>query len=481
MPTYAVDVGPLTSQFGPDLPLALRSYLAEEMAILVEGARFMPLVRDGRWDGRVKYFSAATGVFYTGLLEHVTTLLQGKGATVTLLRSGRHIPAPRMDDIEQRITLRDYQATVVTDAQKRERGIIEAAVNAGKTEIALEIIRRLRVQTLYLVPSKELFTQAVERASDVLPGMHIGGIKAGMMEPGLLTIAMVQSVLKGLTRRDAELVEYLRDVECVFADEVHHMGGQQWSGIFKACKSAHWRFGLSATPLGMSKVRDMLLIGLTGPVFGKITTQELVKRGLSTKTEVRFIKYEHEGAALSMLDGSEWQTLYELGIEVNRDRAQAMLTAIRPHLEQLQKVCIFVNTIDHGDFLRAAAQERFAGTDFTPQTLYGEEPPTERKRVLDLFRNGARPLLITTLLKEGLNLPEMDVLVIAGGGKSATASIQQAGRVLRTRKGKLVAIIYDCIDPAHDILLGHSRERYKAYKGEGFAVDLIDCTGDHVA
>ena len=475
--TYHVQLGPLNSHFGADFPFSLRTYLAETMAIRVEGAHFMPAVQRGQWDGKIKYFGVATASFYTGLLEWVEQLLRIRQIGVAVTTERMPALRPRCPDVPSHVTLRDYQAQIVEDALHRRRGIIQAAVNAGKTEIALEIIRRLRLTTLYIVPTKALYDQALEAMETRLPDLPCGEIRDGpTFEPQLITVAMIQSLVRMLSPWGSDAAKrWIKSVECIIGDECHHSGGQRWSLPFKRSTSAQYRFGLSATPLGMGKARDMLLIGLTGPVFGAVTTPELVKRGLSVQTEVRFIAYTSLAGQLTDFTGKDYAIIYQLGIEENAPRALAGLGAIRPHLQAGQRVCLFVDTIDHGDFLRHDSQQRLAGTPaLLPQLLYGSEPPPRRREILDRFTRAERPFLITTLLKEGVNIPEIDVLVNAGGRKSEWLTRQQGGRVLRTRTGKTLAIIYDFIDGAHALLLDATAERHRAYRKEGFTVTLVD-------
>jgi superfamily II DNA or RNA helicase len=479
-----VKLGVLYSKL-PDLPVEDRQYLAEAMAVQVKGARFIPQVRMGLWDGYKKFFQPVSGTFLTGLLAHVTALLKARGISVEV--DAERLPplTPRMPLLPSKVTLRDYQAAVVPLALTQRRGIIHAAVNSGKSEMAMEIIRQLRLTTLYLVPSKELHRQMLAMVAARLPGMDVGEIKADTFRPGLLTVAMQQSVItafpdpkalkrRALTARQQAMRDWIRDdVECLMADEIHHSTSERWSDVFKHARRAQYRYGFSATPYGTSDVRDMLLVGLTGPTLGSVTTPELVARGLSVKTDVQFIKYDAAGFALREMKGNEYQAICEAGIDENAARVAGLWTVLIPHLQQKHRILIMVDTINGGDYIRSRLQERLAPwPKLFPQTLYG--PDKERERILERFTSGTSPILITTLLKEGVNIPEIDVLVNAGAKASAIRTIQQAGRVLRTRSGKATARIYDFVDPAHALLLEHSRKRYRAYKAEGFTVDLID-------
>jgi len=197
----------------------------------------------------------------------------------------------------------------------------------------------------------------------------------------------------------------------------------------------------------------------------------LIERGLSVKTDVKFIKYDHAGGSLSHYSGMDYQTILEEGVAENAERITALAKALKPHVAAGDRILAMVDTINAGDYLRARLQER----KIKVQILYG--PHRNRSAILNRFKSAEYPVLVTTLLKEGVNIPEIDVIVNLGAKSSPIRTIQQAGRILRTREGKTKGQIYDFIDPAHKLLLNASRSRYKAYKDEGFEVSLMDMTG----
>jgi superfamily II DNA or RNA helicase len=84
-----------------------------------------------------------------------------------------------------------------------------------------------------------------------------------------------------------------------------------------------------------------------------------------------------------------------------------------------------------------------------------------------------------------MDIPEVDCLILAGGGQSTVKTIQRVGRALRTRSDKQTVIIYDFLDGRcpgpkrqrglqltyDDYLAHHSKQRVKDYEGEGFTIE----------
>lgn len=473
MPRYTCRVGPIYSRFGSDFPFELREYLNSSMAIFDKQARHNPAYQWHKWDGYKRFFTSSTASFLTGLTGWVIELLEAKHVTVTLVHDKNESYGPRLPIPKARVIVRDYQEPIIQDGIRIKRGIVQAAVNAGKSEIAMEIVRRLCVPTVYIVPSQRLFDQAIDAFQERLPDLPLGELRGGVFDPQLVTVAMIQTLSQRLggKRADPDVQEWIKNVECVMMDEVHHGGSKKWSLPFLKATRAVYRYGFSATPLGMSEYRDRMLMGLTGPLFGAVTARDLENRGLSVKTEVRFIKYRQTTNEFDHFTGQDYKTIHMLGIQENEERAAALFAAARQHLIHHERVLVFVDEIDHGNRL-----VELAPPGLGPKTLYGTERKENRQKIERAFREGTHPLLITTLLKEGVNIPEIDVTINASGRKSEWMTRQQGGRGARTRKGKDRAIIYDFLDATHGILIKHSSERHAAYKKEGYAITLFDLT-----
>ena len=76
----------------------------------------------------------------------------------------------------------------------------------------------------------------------------------------------------------------------------------------------------------------------------------------------------------------------------------------------------------------------------------------------EVFFNGTGILCHNSLADEGLNIPALDAIILAGGGKSPTRMKQRIGRVLRLSPGKKEAFVIDFKDNVR-YLLGHYKKR----------------------
>jgi superfamily II DNA or RNA helicase len=107
-------------------------------------------------------------------------------------------------------------------------------------------------------------------------------------------------------------------------------------------------------------------------------------------------------------------------------------------------------------------EETVANIEF----LSGDDSIYRRQVVFEGVERGYCTLLIgSTISDEGLNLPKLDTLILAGGGKSSTRAYQRIGRVMRLYPGKNKCFVFD-FDDETPIFHRHARCRRKLYEEE---------------
>ena len=107
--------------------------------------------------------------------------------------------------------------------------------------------------------------------------------------------------------------------------------------------------------------------------------------------------------------------------------------------------------------------------------LSGRDETIRRLRIMREFRAGRIDLIIVTnIWSEGVNVPEIGALILAGGGKARHKVIQRIGRGLRVVEGKNYLAVFDFLDShSKKYLLGHSRQRLNAVEDAGFAHETL--------
>jgi superfamily II DNA or RNA helicase len=379
--------------------------------------------------------------------------------------------------------------------------------NSGKTEIGADIVRRLGLPTLWLVNKQDLLTQTAERLATRL-GQPVGMIGAGCWnDQEDVVIGMVQTLSRAKIelRQPYDHKSWWERWRVLVLDECHHGSADTWEKVVQQCVNAPWRYGLSATPLTGDPLRDAKLEGATGPLITVRTITELVEAGFLAKPRIVMLRppaesyptYETVRAAvlpdwrdnptrLRKMGGRLYAEAYRRGVTENRDRTERITEKVIRHAVAGEKVLVLCTLLAHGAGMTGKIIERWeyerkmgAALGVLPAVwwLDGSDRLDDRKATLEKFKawpSGA-VIVASTIFQEGLDVPELDVLILAGGGRSDLTTLQRVGRALRRRPDKQEVLIYDVKDgrgtwAPKDYLAQHTAERLATYAREGFEV-----------
>jgi superfamily II DNA or RNA helicase len=211
---------------------------------------------------------------------------------------------------------------------------------------------------------------------------------------------------------------------------------------------AYYKLGLSATPT-REDGNEMKMFAAIGPIIKVSSVKELIKLGILAKPTIEIIN------APPGQGGSTYAESVKNQIVMNEPRNKLITQKAYELQRQGLSVLITVTQIRHGKTLEAMIK----GSKF----VHGKTKKEERQQAMKDFENGELNILISTLLSEGSDIPTLDAIIMASGGKSEGAQIQKVGRALRTTKDKKTAIIVDIVDGGK-WLRDHAQGRIKLYQ-----------------
>jgi superfamily II DNA or RNA helicase len=296
---------------------------------------------------------------------------------------------------------------------------------------------RLGVKTLIVVHTEELSKQWYDNIKETLhttPSRYDGKHK----ELGTITIGMIQTISRHLK------AVINAGFNFVIADEAHRAPSDTYYKTLMRI-NAYYRLGLTATPTREDHSMPKF-VGVLGEVLqDTATAKELMNTGYLAKAKLEFLQAP---VAPGGTNWKSWQTAYTMGIVGNRLRNDLIANRAHELLREGKLVYIHVERVIHGKTL----ERMIEGSKFI------EGKSKDRSVTIKDFKDGKLRCLISTLLKEGADIPSMDAIIMAGGGKSAVAVIQKAGRALRVTKDKKEALVIDFIDQGK-WLRDHSQER----------------------
>ena len=302
------------------LDLDTRKKLSNKFKYDIPGARYMPAVRLGRWDGKMAFFQMG-GSTYINLLPDIIPILQQDGYDISINDTREYemdyplepvtedsyadyVWPPKHPVAGTPIMLRDYQVEVINNFLKNPQSMQEVATGAGKTLITAVLSQRCEAhgRTVIIVPNKSLVTQTEEDYINM--GLDVGVYYGDRKEFGKThTICTWQSLnilLKNTKNARAEVTigEFLEGVICIMVDEVHMAKADALKTLLTGVMShIPIRWGLTGT-VPKEDFESVSIVCSLGPVTNKISAKELQDKGVLAQCNVN---------VLQLLDVTEYE------------------------------------------------------------------------------------------------------------------------------------------------------------------------------
>ena len=149
----------------------------------------------------------------------------------------------------------------------------------------------------------------------------------------------------------------------------------------------------------------------------------------------------------------------------NRARLNMIADILRGYVAQGRQILVSVELVEYGkrlvESLSIPALMLNGKGIYVNQRFrihYGNVNLT-RKWVFDSMRKGERFVLISTLVREGIDIPTLDLLCFCGAEKSFISTMQTVGRILRKKKTEQPALVVNIMDMDTVFLCEHALYR----------------------
>lgn len=351
---------------------------------------------------------------------------------------------PSREDSPQ---LYPFQVDVVNQyfALKDPRVIIDAPTNAGKTLIAGEIIRRLGLDTLYLIQSKSALTQIKKKLERMLT-VPVGICGGGFKEDGQIVLSTFSSADK----------LNLRQFKVVIVDECHHAPAETYEAILQSCTEAYFRIGLTGTSEGRSDGLEKLMDAALSTNRIAIPREEVRKYGLRPEIRVGIIDVEMPFNALG-------EHGYEPYIVNNDTLNQLIANLALRYSSQDKGVLIYCERLEHCANLYKLLP--------TAIVLDGDSSTEQRDYVMQNAKG--KIILGTRVVSESLDAPDVEVVINAAANKSSITLTQLLGRSLRGGNNKVV-LVFDFMHRDGATFERRSHKRRRVWKDNADLIGTID-------
>ena len=465
------------------LDLRERKELSNKFKYEIPGARYLPAVRLGRWDGKIAFFQMG-GSTYVNLLPEIIPYLDKQGYTLELedLRdyktqyefnevteeTFKHINWPAKHPMAGKpIVLRDYQVEIINKFLANPQCLQEIATGAGKTLItaALSYSCEQHGRTIVIVPNKSLVTQTeadyINMGLDV--GVYFGDRKEFGKTHTICTWQSLNILLKGSRNHEVDITigEFLQDVVCVMVDEVHMAKADALKTLLTGVM-AHIpiRWGLTGT-IPKEDYEFVSLRCSIGDVIGRLSASELQEQGVLAQCHVNI---------LQLIDHVEYKDYQsELRYLLETDERLDYIAQLVERIRGSGNTLILVDRIAPG----RALVDKIAGAVF----VSGGTKANDRKEHYDDVATSDDKVIVATygVAAVGINIPRIFNLVLVEPGKSFVRVIQSIGRGIRKAEDKDHVQIWD-ITSTCKFAKRHLTARKKFYTEANypFAVEKVE-------
>ena len=351
-----------------------------------------------------------------------------------------------------------YQQTMLDELQAerevhdRHRNLVVAATGTGKTVLAALDYRRLipaggkRPRLLFVAHTREILVQAQRTFREVLADGAFGELFVNGQRPQRWdhVFASVQSLKE-------DTLDTLGDdhFEVVVVDEFHHGAAPTYRRLIDHF-SPQELVGLTATPERADGLDVREYFG------GRIATELRLWDALGAELLCPFhyfgIADGTDLTAVAWKAGKYDQTALGRLYTGNDARVRMVLKAIQDKLADpaQMRALGFCVSIEHAQYMA----DKFTEAGIPSVMVSGQTGGDARRQALsDLCDRRINAIFSVDVFNEGLDIKEVDTVLMLRPTESATIFLQQLGRGLRRTPDKAVLTVLDFV--------GHQREEFR--------------------
>lgn len=362
---------------------------------------------------------------------------------------------------------------------QRFRNLVVAATGTGKTVVSAFDYLRFRKERgqekpnrlLFVAHREEILKQSLGTFRAVLHDYNFGDLLVGGSEPQNLShlFCSIQSFnsRKLWDRIQPNFYDY------VVVDEFHHAAAPSYQRLLEFVQP-QVLLGLTATP---ERMDDLDIISFFGNhVAAEIRLPDAINRkllapfhyfGVTDAVDFSGIRWQRGGYDVQQLENL---------VTGNDVRAKLVIDKTRDILLDVKSArgLGFCVSVRHAEYMATV----FNSAGIAAVALSAESPRELRQSVkAKLIAREVNFIFVVDLYNEGVDIPEVDTILLLRPTESLTVFLQQLGRGLRLHDDKECLTVLDFIGQAHQnfsfesrfrALLGQSANRLDTELEEGF-------------
>ena len=349
------------------------------------------------------------------------------------------------------VSPREHQLKMLEDLQTqrtvfgRHKNLVVAATGTGKTVLAaldykaMQLSLGYKPSLLFVAHRQEILNQSISTFRAVLKDGSFGELFVGGKKPAEWrhVFASVQS----MSAKDVESFEP-GQFDYVVIDEFHHAAAKTYTDILSYLKPKEL-LALTATPErgDGQRVQDVFFDGV---IATELRLWDALDRQLLSPFDYFGIAEETDFTTIDWSNGKYSARGLEEKVTRNDIRDRLVLNQIQKYVidQRAMKALVFCVGLDHatyiGDLLNRHGMKAVV--------LTGNSSDAERGAgILDLAAGRVNAIVTVDIFNEGVDIPEVDTVIMLRPTESSVIFLQQLGRGLRKSPGKDAVTVLDFI------------------------------------
>lgn len=325
------------------------------------------------------------------------------------------------------------------------KNLIVAATGTGKTVLAALDFRNFferekRLPSILFVAHRvEILEQSRRKFAEVLKMSEFGELLVSGSKPKLWNhvFASIKSLTPEILEKlDANKFDYI----CI--DEFHHAAAKTYRGVLNHFQPKEL-VGLTATPerTDGTRVQDLFFNGV---IAAELRLWDALDRELLTPFHYFGIGEETDFTKVAMSGGKYVVSELSKVVTGNDIRDRLMLRELMRKVPNLQTMSAIFFCVDVSHATHIAWLLNKQG--ISAKLVTGQTASAERKKIVrDFTASHIRVIVSVDVFNEGLDVPQIDTVVMLRPTESPVLFLQQLGRGLRKYPGKSEVLVLDFI------------------------------------
>jgi superfamily II DNA or RNA helicase/HKD family nuclease len=360
----------------------------------------------------------------------------------------------------------------------RHRNLVVAATGTGKTVLAaldykgIQGQLGIRPKLLFVAHRKEILFQARRTFAEVLKDNDFGELMVDGSAPKAWNhvFASVQSL------SSIDLQNIARDkFDYIVIDEFHHASAKTYVEIIEHFAPKEL-LALTATP-ERADGRNVQDEFFDGRIASELRLWDAMEMGLLAPFQYFGIAEQTDFTNIPWSDRRMYDTK-ALSASVTRNdiRDRLLMRQLEVNVDDLEsmKALVFCVDVEHAEYICALLNR----SQIRSELVTGASESQERANSLSKLRSGELQALVSIdVFNEGVDIPELNTIVMLRPTESPVVFLQQLGRGLRKHVGKSSVTVLDFIglhrkefrlDKRFEAVTGHRGSKLRNQIEEGF-------------